>query len=69
MKLIHLFSLQHSRFAYRTDLILYGIMSLATLLIIAGSWNQWSGMLGFALTGLASYPLRKLPVRPLTENP
>jgi hypothetical protein len=69
MKLMHLFSLQHSRFAYRADLILYGIMSLATLLIIAGSQNQWSGMLGFALTGLASYPLRRLSVRPLTENP
>uniref|UniRef100_E6QRD3 Uncharacterized protein n=1 Tax=mine drainage metagenome TaxID=410659 RepID=E6QRD3_9ZZZZ len=68
MKLMHLFSLQHSRFAYRADLILYGIVSLATLLFIAGSRNQWSGMLGFALTSLTSCPLRKPSVHPLTES-
>jgi cyclopropane-fatty-acyl-phospholipid synthase len=59
MKLMHLFSLQHSKFAYRADLILYGVMSLslATMLIIAGPQNQWLNMLGFALMGLVSWTL------------
>ncbi|MHB1676295.1 MAG: sterol desaturase family protein [Sulfuriferula sp.] len=59
MNIMRLFSLQHSKFAYRADLILYGIasVSLASFLTVVGPQDQRLNIIGFALIGLVSWTL------------
>ncbi|MEO6031779.1 MAG: sterol desaturase family protein [Burkholderiaceae bacterium] len=52
-----LFSLEHSRAAYRADFALYGaaVVTLASFLVAAGPPGHYWGIATFALLGLASW--------------
>ncbi len=52
-----LFTLEHSKMAYRADFALYGtaVVALAALLLIAGPRAQRLEILAFALAGLGSW--------------
>ena len=54
---MHLFSLEHSKLAYRADFALYGfaLVALATFLVLAVPRQQAWGIVAFAMLGLASW--------------
>jgi cyclopropane-fatty-acyl-phospholipid synthase len=54
-----LFSLEHSKAAYRADFALYGIgvVASAAMLLVAGPQTQWLQMAALGLLGLASWTL------------
>jgi sterol desaturase/sphingolipid hydroxylase (fatty acid hydroxylase superfamily) len=55
----HLFTLEHSRLAYRADFALYGTASiaLAAFLMIAGPRERHLEIMAFSLLGLTGWPL------------
>ncbi|MBT9612876.1 MAG: sterol desaturase family protein [Burkholderiales bacterium] len=54
---MNLFTLEHSKSAYRADFVLYGIAValLAVFLLVAGPRAQRLGIVAFALVGLGSW--------------
>jgi sterol desaturase/sphingolipid hydroxylase (fatty acid hydroxylase superfamily) len=52
-----LFTLEHSRSAYRADFVLYtvAVVTMAALLLLDGPREKWLAIVGFAMAGLVGW--------------